>query len=56
MEGIGATLRRAAFRRQATPGAGASPQALEASLARISAEVTAEAIERAVQLGDAGTK
>jgi hypothetical protein len=39
-------LRLAALRRQATANSSASPMALEASLAEISAEVTAEAIER----------
>lgn len=39
-------LRREAVRRSASPGTGGSPSALEATLASISAEVTAEAIER----------
>lgn len=39
-------LRREAIRRAAFPAAGCSPPALEATLAGISAEVTAEAVER----------
>jgi hypothetical protein len=35
-----------AFRRAASPGRDTSPQAVEATLASISEEVTAEAIER----------
>ena len=35
-----------AFRRAASPGRNISPQAVEATLASISEEVTAEAIER----------
>jgi hypothetical protein len=42
----GDALRRAALRRQAAPNSCGSPLALEVSLAKISAEVTAEAIER----------
>ncbi|WP_158931641.1 hypothetical protein [Acidisphaera sp. S103] len=38
--------RREAFRRTASPGRDASPQAVEATLASISEEVTADAIER----------
>ena len=38
--------RREAFRRAASPGRDASPQAVGATLASISEEVTAEAIER----------
>jgi hypothetical protein len=38
--------RREAFRQAASPGRDASPQAVEATLASISEEVTAEAIER----------
>ncbi len=38
--------RREAFRRAASPGRDASPQAVEATLASISEEVTADAIER----------
>jgi hypothetical protein len=38
--------RRAAFRRAASSGTDASPQAVEATLASISEEVTADAIER----------
>jgi len=38
--------RSEAFRRAASPGKDASPQAIEATLASISEEVTAEAIER----------
>jgi hypothetical protein len=45
----GDALRRNALRRNATPNAGGSPLALEASLAEISAEVTAEAVERLAQ-------
>jgi hypothetical protein len=39
-------LRQEAARRAASPGSGASPTALEATLASISDEVTAEAVER----------
>jgi hypothetical protein len=39
-------LRQEAARRAASPGSGASPTALEATLAGISDEVTAEAMER----------
>ena len=38
--------RREAFRRAASPGKDASPQAVEATLASISEEVTADAIKR----------
>jgi hypothetical protein len=38
--------RRAAFRRAASPERDSSPQAVEATLASISEEVTADAIER----------
>lgn len=38
--------RREAFRRAASPRRDASPQAVEATLASISEEVTADAIER----------
>lgn len=38
--------RREAFRRAASPGRDTSPQAVEATLASISEEVTADAIER----------
>jgi hypothetical protein len=38
--------RREAFGRAASPGRDASPQAVEATLASIAEEVTAEAIER----------
>lgn len=38
--------RREAFRRAASPGRDASPQAVEETLASISEEVTAEAIQR----------
>ena len=39
-------LRREAARRVSTSGTGGSPPAVEATLASISAEVTAEAVER----------
>ncbi len=39
-------LRREAVRQASASGTGASPPALEATLASISAEVTAEAVER----------
>lgn len=39
-------LRREAARRASTPSTGSSPPAMEATLASISAEVTAEAVER----------
>lgn len=39
-------LRREAARRASTSGTGGSPPAVEATLAGISAEVTAEAVER----------
>jgi hypothetical protein len=42
----GDALRKAAIRRRATPNAGGSPLALEATLAEISAAVTAEAAAR----------
>jgi len=38
--------KRGSMRRQSTKDGGGSPQALEATLAEISAEMTAEAIER----------
>jgi len=38
--------RREAFRRAASPGRDTSPQAVEATLASISEEVTADAFER----------
>ena len=38
--------RREAFRRAASPGKDASPQAVEATLASISEEVTADAIKQ----------
>src|SRR5690349_15425716 len=40
------TARHEAFRRTAPPGRNTSPQAIEATLASISEEVTAEASER----------
>jgi hypothetical protein len=40
-----------AFRRAASPGKDASPQAVEATLASISEEVTADAIERRRGMG-----
>jgi len=47
----GDALRQAAIRRSATPNAGGSSVALEASLAEISAEVTAEAAARVAREG-----
>jgi hypothetical protein len=48
--------RREAFRRAASPGRDISPRAVEATLASISEEVTADAIERRRDKGKAALR